>query len=731
MADRIRSGTALLLCVALSLYHFYTAGFGFLPGIGTRSHLILHLILGLSLIYLLFPSGKGERKRAQAWLDVSLSACSLAVGMYVLFNAQSASILGARMTGVDLFAAISLVILVLEATRRVVGKALVIIAGVFIAYYFLGDYLMYPFRHSRADFERFFYEMSFTTSGIFGTPLSVSANYVFIFILFGAILEATGAGKMFIDLALRAFGRYRGGPAKAAVVSSGMLGSISGSSIANAVTTGTFTIPLMKKVGFKPHVAGGVEVAASSSGQLLPPIMGAAAFLMIEYTGYAYVEIIRSALIPALLSYAAILLMVHFEAAKHRISGLKREELVSGRATLLRQGYLILPIMVLVYFLAAGKTVSHSAFLSIVVLIAIACFTGLFRRRLPVGLVIAAVLCAAAYGLHRLLGWSPDIAALGVLGAAVALVFVLLQRRWRARARGESAVRGEDGAGDRSGMQEGMSGEAADGIDGVRFGVKELIGGLQLAARNALSVIAACATAGMMIGIVNLTGLSSKLPHMIVGFSRNMASWVPDFAAAYADSVQLYAALALTVLACLILGLGLPTTATYVILAAMIAPALVKLGLPVMTAHLFVLYYGILADDTPPINLPAYATAGIAGADPVRTGVQGFKFDSGALLLPFAFASNPNLLLLNPEADWRIVALNIVTALLGIVALSSFIQSWLFSAYRRPERWLALLAALVLIHGSWVTDLAGIVILTALGVATYRRRERGAAALSS
>lgn len=361
-------------CILLSMYHFYTAGFGFIPGIGTRTHLLIHLILGLSLIFMLYPLTHTSERRSVPWYDLLLSGYTVCIGIYLATHLQSDSILSARMTLLDLIVAISLVLLLLEATRRVVGKALVIIACCFIAYYFLGEYLMYPFRHSRADFERFFYEMSYTTSGIFGTPLSVSANYVFIFILFGAILETTGAGKLFIDLALRLFGRYTGGPAKAAVISSGMLGSISGSSTANAVTTGTFTIPLMKKVGFKPHIAGGIEVAASSSGQLLPPVMGAAAFLMIEYTGHPYVEIIRSAAIPALLSYIAILFMVHFEASRCGIRGLAKEETVSARQSLLQQGALIVPVIVLVYFLVIGRTVSNAAFFAIVILLTISYF---------------------------------------------------------------------------------------------------------------------------------------------------------------------------------------------------------------------------------------------------------------------------------------------------------------------------------------------------------------------
>ncbi|QGG48622.1 TRAP transporter permease [Heliorestis convoluta] len=680
----------LLISISMSLYHFVTAGFGLL--VGSRSHLILHLTMALTLVFLIYPIKKGLNQRTIPWYDLLLALFASSVGAYIIFNQQSPSILSARMTTMDLAVAISLLFLVVEATRRVVGKPLVIIAGLFTAYFFLGAYLLPPFRHSRADFHDFFYEMAFTTTGLFSTPIWVSANYVFIFILFGAILEATGAGKMFIDLALRAFGKYRGGPAKAAVLSSGMLGSISGSSVANAVTTGTFTIPLMKKVGFKPHVAGGIEVAASSSGQLLPPIMGAAAFLMIEYTGHSYIEIIRSAAIPAILSYTAILLMVHFEAAKNNIRGLSPHELVSARSTLLQQGYLLLPLMILVFFLAKGQTVPNAAFFAIIILLSLAFFANHFRERFGAGMAIAASLFLLSYGLHYFLNWKIEIAAMILLGTFIALLFILLQRKYQ--------------------------------IEGspVRFGLRELAAGFEMAARNSLSVVVACATAGILIGVVNLTGLSSKLPHMIVGFSEDIVAFVPFFSG---SDMQLYIALILTVIACLIMGLGLPTTATYVVLASMIAPALVMLGLPIMAAHLFVLYYGILADDTPPINLPAYATAGIAKAEPLRTGIQGFKFDSGALLLPFVFATNPTILLLNPEATWVQVTLNIFTAFIGIVAFSSFIQRWLLSEYRWYERLLALVAALVLVHGSFITDTVGIAILLFLFVSQYYRKKKG------
>jgi TRAP transporter 4TM/12TM fusion protein len=704
-SDRILTGkwavVVLFVCLIMSGYHFYTAGFGL--QVSTRAHLIFHLTMGLALVFLMYPIQKGLRQKAVPWYDLCIALIVAFVGFYIIQNQHSPSILSARPTTLDVSVGVALVLLVLEATRRVVGKPLVIIASVFIGYYFLGSHMPGAFRHVRADFDRFFYEMTYTTAGIFGTPISVSATYVFIFILFGAILESTGAGKMFIDLALRAFGRFKGGPAKAAVLASGMLGSISGSSTANAVTTGTFTIPLMKKVGFKPHVAGGIEVAASSSGQFLPPIMGAAAFLMIEYTNIPYVEIIKSAFIPAILCYVAILLMVHFEAAKNNISGLKKSELVSARKTLLQQGYLILPIFVLLYFLIKGFTVPNSAFFSIVVILVLAFFAHRFKERIGRSMLYAAVLIGFSFSLQYIISfvnqftsrdilWRNEIPFLIVISLVIAVIFAVGQKKLKV----ESAP--------------------------VRYGLTELINGFELAARNSLAVIVACGTAGILIGVVNLTGLSLKLSNMIISFSGNITAVLPSFLVF--ENTQLYFALILTVFACLILGLGLPTTATYVILAAMIAPALVGLGVPLLAAHLFVLYYGVLADDTPPINLPAYATAGIARAEPIRTGIQGFKFDSGALLLPFAFATNPTILLLNPDATWIDVSINIFTALIGIVAFASFIQRWLIVKYFWFERLAALVAALVLIHGHWISDLTGVTLLTLLFISQYIRGKK-------
>ncbi|MDQ0252852.1 TRAP transporter 4TM/12TM fusion protein [Evansella vedderi] len=689
------AGIVLVVSVLMASFHLYIAGFGFLPGMGSREFLVLHLTLGLVLVFLIFPIKRGLGQVTIPWYDCLIALYAVYIGFHIMTNQTATHILNRNPTDFDLFISFSLIVLVLEATRRVVGKPLVIIAGIFILYFFLGEYMPGQFYHSRGDLTRFLHEMGYTRTGIFGTPIYASALYVFIFILFGAVLESTGAGKMFIDLALRGFGRYKGGPAKASVVASGMLGSISGSSTANAVTTGTFTIPLMKRVGFKPHVAGGVEVAASSSGQFLPPIMGAAAFIMVEMTGIPYVDIIKSALIPAILCYVAILFMVHFEASKNNIRGMDKSELVSGKKLLVQQGYLIVPVLVLIYFLVfQGRSVFFAAFFAIMLLLVLAFFAHKFKERIGRSLIYAGVLFAIAFGMEFILGsmdqnfirWHSEIAMMVVLGTVLALVFALMQKKYNI--------------------------EAAP----VRFGIKQLLEGFELAARNSLSVIVACATAGILIGVLQLSGLSTKFVRIVTGFSADLTALMPSFLVT--DNTQLYFALILSLFACLLLGLGLPTTATYIILAAIVAPVLVQLGLPVLAAHLFVLYYGVLADDTPPINLPAYATAGIAKAGPVRTGIQGFKYDSGALLLPFAFAMNPTILLLTDD-PWFMVVKSIITALLGIIAFSSFIQNWLLRDYTKVERIGALITALMLVHFHWITDIIGITIFAVIITTQY------------
>ncbi|SFD65841.1 TRAP transporter, 4TM/12TM fusion protein [Lentibacillus persicus] len=659
----------LIVAVAFSLFHLYSAGIDMLPN---RQLTAVHLAFALTLIFLVFPYKKNLGQTKIPWYDIVLALLGASTGVYIIMISDVLVGKVGNPNALDTTMSFIALLLVLEATRRVVGKPLVILATVFMLYAWLGDTYLPDFLGARAILPDTLNHFGFTWSeiaefmylsneGIFGTPLTVSAQYVFIFILFGAFLEVTGAGKMFIDLAMSLVGSFKGGPAKASVISSGMMGSISGSSVANAVTTGTFTIPLMKKTGFKPKVAGGIEVAASSSGQLLPPVMGAAAFIMADFTGISYLEIVKSAAIPALLSYTAIIFMVHLEASKNNLVGIPRTELVSPWKILAGRGYLLLPIVAIVVLLIMRLTPILASFMAIIGTITIALFSYRMQQRLGAGFLVALLFTGAAYAAHLLFGLNQYVTFVSIGALMFALIWYAL-------------------------------GKKAEGEKQDKFGWKEFFTALEIGAKNALSVVAACAAAGILTGVVTMTGLGPIFSGLILDLANN----------------QIFLVLLFTMVACIIMGLGLPTTATYIVLAAVMAPALIQLGIPVLAAHLFVFYYGILADDTPPINLPAYATAGIAKADPVATGVQGFKFDMGALLLPFAFVLNPILILQDDTATMVQILLSITTAFIGIIAWSTFIQSYLLAKFGWIERVLAVSAAVVLLNHSLWTDLIGV-----------------------
>lgn len=710
---------AILITVVasfLSLFHLYVAGFG-LPNIGSRTFLIIHLTIGLMLAFMIFPIKKGLNQKSIPWYDLIITGLVLFIGWYLIDRQLAPEVLAGRITQLDLIVGAVFIVLVVEATRRVVGLPLVIITTIAVAYFFLGEYLPGDFYHNRADFTRFVNEMTWRSTGIFGTPIYASAQFVFIFILFGSILESTGAGKMFIDLAIRLVGQMKGGPAKAGIVASGMMGSISGSSTANAVTTGTFTIPLMKRVGFRPETAGGIEVAASSGGQFLPPVMGAAAFIMVEMTGIPYYEIIQAAAIPALLTYFGILFMVHFEALKYGIDGIPKSETIPARKLLIRQGFLIFPILVLLYFLVVERaSVNASGFYSITVMIVIAFLTYRFRKNFARTAIWGAILLALAYSMQyivvyinqglialndvfgarifvgEVVRWRDPILTMVIGGVLVSVIFAIFMIVTKQQAPEED------------------------------FKMKDLIGGFETAARNSLSIITACATAGIIIGVITTTGLGTRFSRIIFNFSGTVEEALPQFLVF--ESTQLYIALILALFACLLLGLGLPTTATYVVLASVIAPALTDLGVPVIVAHLFVLYYGVLADDTPPVNLPAYATAGIARSGPIRTGIQGFKYDSAALLLPFMFAVNPAMLLIVEDASTFDVITAILSAMAGMFMFAGFIQNYMFEKFGWIERIFAPVSAILFIHSSFVTDVTALVLFAVVLIIQIMKRKK-------
>ncbi|MFD2671882.1 TRAP transporter permease [Marinicrinis sediminis] len=684
-SDRQLSGymakLVVLIALGMSVFHIWTAGFGVIPEQG-----LVHLLLALILTYLIYPYKRGSGQTFIPWYDLLLTLLACLAGWYMLTHFKEMASRSGDPTGMDIVIALIIVMLVLEATRRVLGLPLVILVLVFMAYALIG-YRTVPFSvhliptsiiHAGYEWQDLLTKLN-TDNGIFGMPIYVSSTYVFIFILFGAFFEVTGAGRMFIHFALSLLGSFRGGPAKAAVVGSGMMGSISGSSVANVVTTGTFTIPLMKKVGFASRTAGGIEVAASSSGQLLPPVMGAAAFIMAETTGIPYWDIAKSAIIPSILAYLAILVMVHIEALKRNIQGLPKSELSPLRQVLSNKGFLFLPIIGLIYYLSQSFTPTKAAYIAIVMIVLLAWFVSSMERRGGAGFGLALIVVALAYGCHVWFNLPMEYTTAGLVCLLVAMSAYVVRRKLRNR-------------------------------EPMQFGFMEGLAALELGARNAIGVAIACAAAGILTGVVTMTGLGSNLSNVILSLSQ---------ADLFLGIDPIYPVLLFAMVASMILGMGLPTTATYIVLSAVMAPPLVEIGLSLMAAHLFVFYYGILADDTPPINLPAYAAAGIAKSEPVQTGLQGFKYDAGALLLPFAFALNPHLLLQVPDASWYVTAWAICTAMVGIIAFTTFIQNYMLRPLYRLERLLVLASALLLLHASLWTDLTGM-LLMALVYARHR-----------
>ncbi|MGM0500846.1 MAG: TRAP transporter permease, partial [Bacillota bacterium] len=606
---------AAFVAIAVSIFHFYTSGFGLLISFEQRS---FHLALLMVLAFILYPFKDSDRDKVP-WYDFLLAAAGTVACLYIFFNHHELAFRAGIPEQLDLIMGGIAILMVLEATRRSIGIALPIIASTFLVYAYFGPYMPGILAHRGFTFKRIISHLYLTTEGIFGIPIGVSASFVFMFVLFGAVLEQSGIGEYIIKVVFSGLGHQKGGPAKAAVVTSGLMGMISGSSIANTVTTGSFTIPIMKKMGFKPEVAGGVEVAASTNGQFLPPIMGAAAFIMIEFTGLPYVEIIRAAFIPAVLSYIAIFGIVHLQASKTGLEGLPKEELDPFFPTLFKGIYFVLPIIGLIYLLV-------------------------IRRATALG---------SAY-------WAIIFAIIVSLGAKIVIMF------WTRK----SGLSREEISPEKLPID--PTKESKNGIfSGKELVIsffKELIQAFESGAKSMIGIAMACACAGIIIGVVTLTGLGLRLTSVILTLSGG----------------NLFLTLVLTMLASLLLGLGLPTTAKYIIVATLTAPALTRLGVPIIAAHLFILYFGVLADDTPPVGLAAYAAAAVAGSDPVKTGLLGFKFDLAAFILPFIFVYSPMMLMI--DVTWYKLVWLVITAAIGMYAWSAGIQNYFFTKTRWWER---------------------------------------------
>ncbi|MDX9917086.1 MAG: TRAP transporter permease [Gudongella sp.] len=604
-----------VLAIAMSLFHLYTAGFGTLLSFKQRS---LHIIFAFVIGFLLFPATKKSDKNKASILDFVFAGLVLVVFGYIFFFTETVMLKGGKAETLDLILGGLAILLTLEVTRRVVGPELPIVAILFLAYAAFGPNMPGLLAHRGFSYSRIIAHMYMSLEGIMGIPLGVSATFVFMFILFGSILDKTGVGKFFIDLAFGLTGHLKSGPAMTAVVASGFMGSISGSSVANTVTTGAFTIPLMKKTGYKPYFAGAVEAAASTGGQIMPPVMGAAAFIMAEFTSIPYVHIIIAAAIPAILYYFAVGIMVHLEASKLGLKGLPREQLPKVGNLMLKKGYLLVPLVVIVYYLIAGNTPTLAAFKAIIISIVIAIIAAIIKR---------------------------------------------------------------DGS----------------------FTWRDFLGALEAGAKGAVGVACACAAAGMIVGVVTLTGLGLRIAEVIVTLAQG----------------KLLLTLFFTMIASIILGMGLPTTAKYIVLATMAVPALIKLEVNLMAAHLFILYFGVVADITPPVALAAYAGAGIAGANSMKTGFQAVKLALAAFIVPYIFAVDPALIMVKSVGEGGVVeflpllnALPVaITAIIGILCLAAAVEGYLVKKTNIVERVLLAVAALMLLKPGLPSDAFGIAVL--------------------
>ncbi|WP_028865588.1 TRAP transporter permease [Psychromonas aquimarina] len=660
----------------------FTLNFGIINDSQAR---VIHLSFAVFLAFTAFPAFKNSprnRVPIQDWL-FALTGAACAVYLFVFYR-DLATRPGAPIT-MDIAAAVTGMVLLLEATRRALGPALMLVAGVFLVYIFAGPMMPEVISHRGASLAKAASHLWITSEGVFGIALGVSTSFVFLFVLFGALLEKAGAGNYFIKMAFALLGHMRGGPAKAAVLASGMTGLISGSSIANVVTTGTFTIPLMKRMGMPPEKAGAVEVASSCYGQIMPPIMGAAAFLMVEYVGIPYVDVIKHAFIPAIAAYLTFLYIMHLEALKANLKGIKRTAAPAPwKIRLLRSGITLSSLFILAGVVYFGLNLIQAALGGTAVFVIAATVLASY---------IALVAHSAKYpdleiddpskpvdslpelgptvksGLHFLLPviilvWclmveqlSPGLSA---FYAAAFMMFILLtQKPMFAFFRKQSNFSEE-----------------------FKLGVDDLMSGLETGARNMIGIGVATAAAGIVVGAVTLTGLGPVMTELVEVLSGG----------------SLMVMLVLIAVISLILGLGLPTTANYIVVSSLMAPVVMTLGaqhgmiVPLIAVHLFVFYFGIMADITPPVGLAAFAASAISKADPIKTGVQAFKYAMLTAVLPFMFIFNTDIILVGIDSFWHAAFIFVVT-LTAMCFFAAAVQGYFFARNKPVETLLLILAA--------------------------------------
>lgn len=587
-----------IIAVSMSLFHIYTGVFGSMEAILQRS---LHLTFALPLVFLMYPALKGQVTRLN-FTNIALVILSFCPGLYIYFEYDRISTrwaYTAEVTTLDFMMGALLVILLLEAARRIMGLVMTILCGAFLAYGFLGQYLPGALGHGGTHPLRVIEYLFLTTEGIYGTALGTSATFVVLFVIFGAFLKVSGSGKFFMDLALTLTGKTRGGPAKVGVVASSLFGTISGAAVANVYATGTFTIPLMKRIGYKPRFAGAVEAVSSTGGQLMPPIMGSAAFIMADMLGVSILTVMKAALIPAVLYFVSVYIIIHLEALKLGLEGLKDDEIPKTKNTL-KKSFLLAPILAIVIVL--------------------------------------------------MLGYSATFAALSGIGLCIIVSQFTKE---------------------------------------TRIGVKDLIEGLVQGAKGSVLVAIATAAAGIIVGVATQTGLGFKFTSYVTSFSDG----------------NLWVAGILVMMASIIVGMGLPSVAAFIMVAALTGPALIELGVEPLAAYMFVFYYCAISTITPPVALSAFAAASISGSEPFRTGFSAMRLGLVAFLVPFMFLYSGELLL---EGIISNIILAAVTALIGAITLGAGLQGWLIRKCTLIERILLFVAALTTLNPGLITDIVGL-----------------------
>ena len=615
-----------LLFAAVQLYSAFT---GRIAATQLRP---LHLGFVMMLVFLIYPISKKARRDTLPIYDIFLSALAMGVCLYIALQHVELANRINKNTVLDLWVGGILIVLLFECCRRVVGLPIMVVAGVFILYAYFGKYMPGGLQHRGFKVKRIITQLVYTTEGIMGTPLGASATFIYLFVLFGAFLERTEVGNFFIDFANAIAGHKRGGPAKVAVLASALEGTVSGSSVANTVGSGSFTIPMMKKLGYRKEFAAAVEATASTGGQIMPPVMGAAAFLMAESVGVPYMEVVKAALIPAILYFVGIYIIIEFEARKYGLVGMDKKDLPPFIPLIKKSGYLILPLIVIVCFLSMGYTPVFAALVGIAT-------------------------CVICDIIRHLI--------IGINGAIEA----------------------------RKERQEKVNAAKIAGDVAVQTGI-DIVASLDKGSRSVLGVAVACGMAGIIVGMITLTGIGLTLGNSLTALAGG----------------NQYLTLIFTMLASIILGMGVPTTANYLITSTIMAGTVMKVvGCDILAAHLFVFYFGIIADITPPVALAAMAGSAIAKSDPFKTGLNAVKLAIAAFIVPYIFVFNNKMLFIG--AQWYDILQIGVTSIFGMLGIAAALEGYFTRHAHLLQRLLFLAGGLLLIEPSLITDILGVIII--------------------